>query len=374
MDLKSSSDNIHPIRGGRGIQEAQVWEAADVLLREGLRPTIERVRQKIGSGSPNTVSPMLERWFATLGKRLEGGGAGASIADGEAQQLPLAIVQAAQRFWDLARREADQIQIQRTEATQRQLDMEREALSHKEAELLQRETFFEQARGALDEAIASSRQAVSAMEAQMLAGQQESARLLRDSEAEMRRLRKALEEAMATVAAVREKSAMEIAAKERAAEAAEERHLAQERRLLSEVDRERMSTRQAAAELAKEQNARTADAEAARTVLGATQQALRDEKSSGRDAAETWARQHQAAQVELAVLRERAASAEQRTTDLASQLQRHQEQSEREIAHLRESLAATVATPRRLESRHKESEKAPYARRRDHPDERSDGR
>ncbi|RZL88315.1 MAG: hypothetical protein EOP82_23405 [Variovorax sp.] len=56
------------------MQEAQVWEAADVLLQEGLRPTIERVRQKIGSGSPNTVSPTLERWFATLGKRLEGRG------------------------------------------------------------------------------------------------------------------------------------------------------------------------------------------------------------------------------------------------------------------------------------------------------------
>ena len=50
-----------PIRGGRGIQEAQVWEAADALLQDGLRPTIERVRQRIGKGSPNTVSPMLER-------------------------------------------------------------------------------------------------------------------------------------------------------------------------------------------------------------------------------------------------------------------------------------------------------------------------
>jgi hypothetical protein len=38
-----------------------------VLLAEGLRPTIERVRQKIGRGSPNTVSPMLERGFASLG-------------------------------------------------------------------------------------------------------------------------------------------------------------------------------------------------------------------------------------------------------------------------------------------------------------------
>jgi len=79
-------DNAHSIRVGRGVQEAQVWEAADTLLQEGLRPTIERVRQKIGSGSPNTVSPMLERWFATLGKRLNGHGA--NLADGEALNRP----------------------------------------------------------------------------------------------------------------------------------------------------------------------------------------------------------------------------------------------------------------------------------------------
>ena len=50
----------------RGIQEADVFTAADALLAEGKRPTIERVRLKIGRGSPNTVSPMLEngsgRW------------------------------------------------------------------------------------------------------------------------------------------------------------------------------------------------------------------------------------------------------------------------------------------------------------------------
>src|SRR6478735_12502674 len=102
MESPSSNVSTFPPRGGRGIQEAQVWEAADVLLHEGLRPTIERVRQKIGSGSPNTVSPMLERWFATLGKRLEGRG-GTSLVDGEAQKLPLAMIQAAQQIWDVAR-------------------------------------------------------------------------------------------------------------------------------------------------------------------------------------------------------------------------------------------------------------------------------
>ena len=73
--------------------------------------------------------------------------------------------------------------------------------------------------------------------------QQESARLLSDSETEVRRLRKALDEAVASKEALREKSAMELGAKQRAADEAEERHLAQDRRLLSEVDRERMGSR-----------------------------------------------------------------------------------------------------------------------------------
>jgi hypothetical protein len=42
----------------RGITENDVWTASDALLLEGARPTIERVRQKIGRGSPNTVSPV----------------------------------------------------------------------------------------------------------------------------------------------------------------------------------------------------------------------------------------------------------------------------------------------------------------------------
>jgi len=150
------------------------------------------VRQKIGSGSPNTVSPMLERWFATLGKRLDG--RGASLADGEAHQLPLGIVQAAKLFWDTARREADQVQVQKSETARRQLELQRQALARKDSELTQREVSFEHARVALDEALASSRQAVAAIETQMHAQQQGSARLLGDSEAEVRRLRKALEE------------------------------------------------------------------------------------------------------------------------------------------------------------------------------------
>ncbi|MDN8618931.1 DNA-binding protein [Variovorax ginsengisoli] len=352
--------NIHPIRSGRGIQEAQVWEAADLLLHEGLRPTIERVRQKIGSGSPNTVSPMLERWFATLGKRLDGHGA--NLADGEAHQLPLAVVQAAKLFWESARREADQVQVQKTEAARREIELQRGALAQKEADLQQRETSFEQARVALDEALASSRQAVTAMEAQMHAQQQESARLLSDSEAEVRRLRKALEEAVASKEALREKAAMEIGAAHRDAREAEQRHVAHERRLLADVDRERVAARQATADLAKEQKARAADLEAARGVQAAAKQALQVEKAAHSDAAAERSRQQQEMRVELATLRERAAGAEHRAADLTAQLQRQQRQAEREIAQLRESHAATAAALRQLEAHARDRQAASLAR------------
>ena len=364
--------SIHPIRGGRGIQEAQVWEAADALLQEGLRPTIERVRQKIGSGSPNTVSPMLERWFATLGKRPEGCGVPAighslsndfaDIIDSRPQQLPLAIVQAAEAMWNVARREADQAQIQKTEATRSALELQSTSLAQKRAELLQREATFEQVRFALDEALASSRQTVAVMEAQMHAQQQESARLLSLTEAEVRRLRKALDEAVAGKEALREKASMDLAVAQRDARDAEERHLTHERRLLSEIDRERVATRQARAELVKEQKAHAAHADEVRTVLDAVQKALLDEKTAHGETAAAWSLRDQAAQVELATLRERAAGAEQRASDLTAWLERLQTQSEREIALLRENHASAKAALQQREAQALGTEKAPRGR------------
>ncbi|OEZ63867.1 MULTISPECIES: DNA-binding protein [unclassified Duganella] len=81
----------------RGITETDVWQAADALLLAGDRPTIERVRQQLGRGSPNTVSPHLDTWFRGLGAR---------IKDPQAFAAPTAIPdpihQAAAHFWQVA--------------------------------------------------------------------------------------------------------------------------------------------------------------------------------------------------------------------------------------------------------------------------------
>jgi len=81
----------------RGITQIDVWNACDALLLEGARPTIERVRRKIGSGSPNTVSPYLDGWFKHLGARIKDPGVFAAPPE-----LPDPIQQAAKHFWETA--------------------------------------------------------------------------------------------------------------------------------------------------------------------------------------------------------------------------------------------------------------------------------
>lgn len=120
----------------RGVSETDVWQAADALLLEGARPTIERVRQKIGRGSPNTVSPYLETWFKTLGAR---------IADPKAFSAPPAlpdpISRAAKHFWETAltaaRAEgAAALEAGRAElaTARRELDLERSRLQAQAAQ------------------------------------------------------------------------------------------------------------------------------------------------------------------------------------------------------------------------------------------------
>jgi hypothetical protein len=95
--MKSSSVNEDEIRPRRGVKREDVWAAADAVLLAGEKPTIERVRQHLGSGSPNTVGPLLEQWFKHLGRRIQDPGAFAAPAG-----VPDPVLQAARHFWETA--------------------------------------------------------------------------------------------------------------------------------------------------------------------------------------------------------------------------------------------------------------------------------
>src|SRR5277367_5179714 len=76
----------------RGITQSDVSHAADTLLRSGERPTIEKVRAKIGKGSPNTINPMLDAWWKTLSARLDTG-------PQALHRLPESVAHIAEAMW-----------------------------------------------------------------------------------------------------------------------------------------------------------------------------------------------------------------------------------------------------------------------------------
>lgn len=114
----------------RGVQQDDVWTAADTLISEGLRPTIERVRLKIGRGSPNTVSPMLEAWFATLAPRL-----GVGDFKKDSQDLPPPVRLAAEKLWESALTAAQRVADGAIEKETQALAAERIDLIEREQEL-----------------------------------------------------------------------------------------------------------------------------------------------------------------------------------------------------------------------------------------------
>jgi len=106
----------------RGIGAADVDRASDALLREGQRPTIEKVRQKIGRGSPNTINPLLDAWWSRLAGRLDAG-------PSALHRLPEPVLQAAEGLWLQALDDARRRVAAETGQSKKKLDRDRQDLA-----------------------------------------------------------------------------------------------------------------------------------------------------------------------------------------------------------------------------------------------------
>lgn len=269
---------IRDVRPRRGIQEADVWGAADVLLSKGLRPTIERVRQQIGRGSPNTVAPMIERWFGSLSQRIVGGAA--PPAGNDADGVPVSVRNAMRLLWETARREAEQSQEEALAEARDALRAKEAELEGKQLELAQREKAFTETRSSLDQALASSQQAREALEQQVTALASEGLKQREAAAKEVARLNVLLGEAQAATERLRQDHAAALAVDDQDLRDAIERHTAQERRMLEDVDRSRMSAKQAETALARERQQRLQSEEAAAQTLEVGRRTLRDAQAA----------------------------------------------------------------------------------------------
>ena len=226
-------------RTTRGIQYEDVAHAADALLQDGLRPTIERIRLHIGRGSPNTVSPMLEQWFSGLGQRL--GGSGSRAKQGE-EELPDIVFKAASALWSTAS-DAAQAQAAETYAAQRaSLDSATQQLHEASNQLEVRELLLQERLRAMDEALQLSTRQLQESNDRYKSSLRTLA--LRDEEIAAQRIAANRLSEQNAALQLRGETAQTQALQERSAQ--DDRHRQSERRWLEEVDRARQETRKSA--------------------------------------------------------------------------------------------------------------------------------
>jgi len=251
------------------ISQEDVFKAADQLLIEGNRPTIDRVRMRLGRGSPNTINDHLDAWWTKLGARLR------DLPGREFPQLPERVAQGLQHLWNEALEGAHETLqgtlIEREQAlTHRERDLESHA-----RQLSEREQAGAARAAGLEESLALAREQLSAANrrAEML----ETA--LQERDGECGRLRTRMEVLEASLAELRGKLDAVTTAHQAERTKLAERYSAAEARWLTEVDR----ARQVAKETAKEHRQQVQEwrnrAERSRTELDHLQQELLEVRS-----------------------------------------------------------------------------------------------
>lgn len=223
----------------------EVWAAADAVLGLGERPTIERVRQQLGRGSPNTVGPMLDGWYGSLARRLQGP---ADPADAPAEAevpLPAPVVRAAKALWGRALQQADEQAAAQWAQSRATLDGEAQALRHAQDEVAREKQRLDDRNAAY----AVAMQARDAQIAELVRQTQELQQQLQACQLQLDGMR--TEGMQLRQAADVERRQHEARNVEHRAERArlEERAQSQERRLNAEVDRARQESKRLAQQL-----------------------------------------------------------------------------------------------------------------------------
>ena len=154
----------------QGIKKEQVYNAAAELREEGIAPTVQAVRERIGSGSFSTINTHLAKWKAE----------NAAQGPADIPAMPEKVQEAFTRIWATAARSAQEdVETQREalEAMRREMDKERAEMA---AEIQRLESALEEARGRaeqLETALSTERQAGEEKEQQLTELRIEGARL-----------------------------------------------------------------------------------------------------------------------------------------------------------------------------------------------------
>ena len=227
-----------PRRRAARISQADVFAAADALLVTGARPTIDRVRMKLGRGSPNTINDHLDAWWAKLGARLR------DLPGQEFPQLPERVAHTLQQLWNEALAGAHET-LQATLVEREKSFQQREtALQHASQQLTERERAVTARAATLEESVVLIRDQLTA--ANQRAQTLEKRFQERDVECARLRVRSETQETKANE--IRGKLDAAVVAHRTERTQLEERHATAESHWLRELDRARQQTKETAKE------------------------------------------------------------------------------------------------------------------------------
>jgi hypothetical protein len=77
-----------------------VQRSADALLRQGRKPSVAGIREQLGGGSPNTITPLLAKYWQKLGERLVEG-------PESLERVPDALARVTELLWRRALEESE---------------------------------------------------------------------------------------------------------------------------------------------------------------------------------------------------------------------------------------------------------------------------
>ena len=203
---------------------------------EGHRPTIDRVRMRLGRGSPNTINDHLDAWWTKLGARLR------DLPGREFPQLPERVGTSPAVLWNEALEGAHET-LQGTLLKREQaIAQQEQALETRTRQLTDREQTASTRAAAIEESLGLVREQLSATNQR--ADNLETALRARDNECVY--LRDKMTALEGSAAALREKIDAVTAAHQAERAKLEERYSAAEARWLTEVDRSRHLAKEAA--------------------------------------------------------------------------------------------------------------------------------
>ncbi|KZC24023.1 integrase [Rhodanobacter thiooxydans] len=215
-----------------GISQEQVNAAADALVAAGNKPTVEKVRAALGTGSPNTVTRMLDTWRSGLAERLQ------KVL--HLPELPPEAGQAMTALWQLAIEHAERL-------LQARMAADRAALAANETRLTEERTRWAATLAEAETAIAQARtrQELAEHACANLDGQLRDSHALREDLLQQRdRLQAMVDRQTGELEALQAERTAHLAATEQERERTAAHVRGIEDRAHQEIDRARQETKQ----------------------------------------------------------------------------------------------------------------------------------